>query len=796
MLLPEFTPENVALNKPCSFSEPPSYKLCSDPADSKQLTDGRYCQRATADGDFYFWTQKGTVGWKKLKKPVEISIDLGEIKPISGASIRTAAGRESVLWPGALEMLVSDDNSKFYYVADLTETKRYSFPFRSGVYGIYNYKNDELRTRGRYIKFRCFPTGFYFFCDEIEVYSGPSEFLKNKDPGREVSGDSLERLLITKGMKNRMFSDIIELEKMTGKLSPLPGEKGPTIKERLQLLWNEVSQFEFKGTPATVTAVIPLNGLHERIIAMHSVILNRSGFKGIILRHKDRYERLSLFAAPSDEPPAVNVRLMNGEYRADTLNISNCTDKKRKISFSVKGLPDQTHMKIYKVCGIDTREKIIDFSALVEIEPEKEVYETTAEAGMTTQLWFSFNPVSVKQGKYEAEISFSGGDWKGTVPLTLTVSSMTFSEKPGLKTMVWDYLLPPQYGITDGNAAQAVDLMKKHFVTVATASAAVAGLPSEKDVDARGDIIKKLDFSTFDRWVALWPGAEIYHIYLEQSVGQALAGKSAGTPEFERVVSQWVREIAAHASSKGIKPSHLQFNILDEPSAPDHYKFLKHWAKAVKSVDTGVTLFCDPAMMTKEGYMKYASETLAYMDIISTRMNDYIFELPKEIKSYFQKRIDGGTEFWFYMYSEPVRQFDPAYFRLQPWQAFAGRAIGSGFWSFADIGTCASNWNPYSIPSGYDYSPVYITPTTITPAKQLEALREGIEDYQYLLMLKSGSKEKNLSTSIASHAIEEAAKKAGSAKYWLNWQDNYSACSAAEKARLEILDLLEKKTAK
>lgn len=793
----KFSPENIALGMPYTFSEAPNFTICTDKGDTKQLTDGLYCQHANPEGGFYFWTQKGSVGWKKLRTPVEITLDLGEVRPISGVSLRTAAGKDCVLWPGALEIFVSNDNSKFYYVTDLTETKRYSFPFRENVYGIHNYKNEKLKTKGRYVMFRCFPAGNYFFCDEIEVYSGPEEYLKLKTPGREVTGAFLEQLLITKGMKNRMFSDIIAIEKMDIKLKEKLGDKNPgKIRAKLQSLWNEVYKYEFRSEPETITAVVPLNGLHERIIAVHSDILNLKGFKGILLRHKDRYEKISLFDEPAEDPPSVKARLMNGECRADTLNISNCTREASRISFRVKGLPAPDVMKVYNVCGVDTREKIVDFSALVELKDKNGLYEVNAPAGMTTQLWFAFNPRSVKPGVYEGEIEFSSLEWKDKAPLSLTVSPIAFPEKNGLKTIMWDYLYPPQYGISDQNAPEAAKLMKDHFVNVATAGLAVAAFPTEKDVDPQGNIVRKLDFSAFDKWIERRPDAAVYHIYLEQSSDKAFAGKRAGTPEFERAVSQWTREIAAHAASKGIKPSHLQFNILDEPAAPADYKFLGFWAKAVKSVQTGIVIFCSPSMMTNDEFLKYSQETLNLMDVVCVRLDEYLSVIPQDVRKYLTLRAEKGMELWFYMYPEGggVRFFDPAYYRLQPYQAFANKAIGSGFWSLADIGSAKTSWNPYLMPSGFNYSPVYITPSSITTAKQFEALREGIEDYQYLTMLRQAN-DYDYAWNLATSVITRAVRKGGNS-YWLKWEESYSACTAAEKARLEMLNRLEKKQAK
>ena len=64
-----------------------------------------------------------------------------------------------------------------------------------------------------------------------------------------------------------------------------------------------------------------------------------------------------------------------------------------------------------------------------------------------------------------------------------------------------------------------------------------------------------------------------------------------------------------------------------------------------------------------------------------------------------------------------------------------------------------------------------------------------------MAMLKSLN-DRDYADSVASSVLTRAVRKAGSPIYWLKWQGAYSPCTAAEKARLEILNRLEKKTAK
>ena len=82
--------ENIALGASDAMEPASNYRLCSDPGDAKQLTDGVYT-------DGFFWAQKSTVGYQE-KTPTTVTIDLGEAKPIRGLSYHTAGGFADVHW--------------------------------------------------------------------------------------------------------------------------------------------------------------------------------------------------------------------------------------------------------------------------------------------------------------------------------------------------------------------------------------------------------------------------------------------------------------------------------------------------------------------------------------------------------------------------------------------------------------------------------------------------------------------------------------------------------------------------
>ncbi|MEA1951086.1 MAG: discoidin domain-containing protein, partial [Planctomycetota bacterium] len=210
--------KNIALAKKYTCSPKPTYHHCTDPGDTTQLTDGRLT-------DGYFWVQKGCVGWRS-KGIVAITIDLGRVEPISGASFRTAAGTAGVTWPAAIEIAVSDDGKNYRIVGDLVELAfKEGNPWPSG-YGVRRLATDKLHTRGRFVSILVIPTaGRYVFCDEIEVFRGPDAWL-NDEPGGRPLGDLKKRAVEIKmnnAVRSRYAADV-EAARKAVNTAKLPDE--------------------------------------------------------------------------------------------------------------------------------------------------------------------------------------------------------------------------------------------------------------------------------------------------------------------------------------------------------------------------------------------------------------------------------------------------------------------------------------------------------------------------------------------------------------------------------------------
>jgi hypothetical protein len=80
------------------------------------------------------------------------------------------------------------------------------------------------------------------------------------------------------------------------------------------------------------------------------------------------------------------------------------------------------------------------------------------------------------------------------------------------------------------------------------------------------------------------------------------------------------------------------------------------------------------------------------------------------------------------------------------------------FWAFGDNGG-NSCWNAYLDPRNC-YTPLFLAPDSVTAAKHMEAIRDGVQDYEILKMLQRFAKtEKGEQRAEAEKLLTEGLKK-------------------------------------
>ena len=804
---------NVALGKTYVFNKStqttaftPNYGHSMDEADAIQLTDGKYSDTDGGDKNL-FWTQKTTVGW--WRQPVVIfTIDLEQVEPISGLSYSTAGQPGNLAWPVAISMFLSYNGAEFYYVGNVVHLSAKRGAPKDEGYSTHRYIADNLATKGRYVRLVIRAgAGGGTFCDEIEVYHGPASLLEQNREAKPLTQvkdmEALSLGLLTDaGARMRMRYDLAVMRKRV-EASELASNEKAALLQRLDVLAPQINTFP-KINEKGFRATVPLNGLHTQILRINAPLLRHRDLPPLLIWQNNQWDPLEPLQAPNERHAPlskIKVAMMNNEYRSAAFNLTNTTDRPQVATIRIEELPGGTnpdYVTVHQVEFVDTLERKVIADPLTLAPKTDDGYVIDLPSGLTRQVWLSIHPQDLKPKTYSGRVSIHMNPLgrSGKIQFTLRLSPIRFPKQPTLSLYMWDYAHGGQFGeATDAAIAD----MRTHYLDSAWGNDDVVPSVKPSDVDDEGNLLTAPDFSSFDDWIKLWQGQGIRH-YLIGFHGSRkdFAGKRIGTPAVQRAVSQWATAWADHNQTLGLKPGQVAVNISDEPRKPEDAQRIVLWAKAIKAGTSDILIFIDPAKPVAEWHAD-ARDMLAISDILCPHLSGYSETLPQSGAIYDSLQAL-GKKFWFYSYNAPATLMDPYdYYRLHAWYSWKYGATGVGFRYYYSYGG-SSAWNPY-LAMRTSFTPVYISDTDVTSGKHWEAVREGIEDYEYLCMLRDriaqlqanrkAAAEVAQAQKVLSDALQQVVPGDYSQKKASQWGTEEDR-SVADMARLEILEALER----
>ena len=829
--------ENIAIESSYTLEPMPNYARCNDAADLTQLTDGKYTKG-------YFWIQPSTVGWQE-KKPVIITLDLGEVKPIRGISFHTAAGFADVKWPLAIRVLTAGEDKKFHEIGDLVKlsaeqqgplipTKvseavwaeegmtfndaeindhfdRYRDRYpqerltpevrrkvigdlnkqRAEQYGTYRYWTDRLRTHGRYVSLVVWNEPFTFM-DEIEVYAGEPDWVNEPLIGpaiTDVKGYA-GRIAIQQGIQTRLARDIQVLRKAVE-------QKGVPLQTQRDVL-GELTAVEEELGKATVfgddfLAILPLNSWHERVLRTQAWLWRAKGLKPLTFWRSNLWDPLPYIGMPDMASDlVVEVHLMRKEYRAAAFNVSNSSDGPMQVMFRLSGLPggdNPGYITVHEAVWTDTRKGVPVAAALPELVAEDNLYTVEIPSGMTRQVWLTFNPVDVEAGTHEGELVVESVHGGTRFPLHMHLYPLDFPEKRSLHLGGWDYTdkIGHHSMVTEKNRSVLIQHLRERFVDSPWGTPRVLTRGTH---DVQGVMTTLPDTDYFDSWIALWPDAAQYLVFAK--VGPNFESWSMDTPEFTTAVKEWVTFWAGYAIEKGLKPEQLAVLLVDEPHEGWHEDIILAWAKAIRAAGTGVRIWEDPTYRDMNQAME---EMIDACHVLCPNYQAFLSR-GQAYRDYYVKKRDQGIALEFYS-AWTSRVFDPYAARLMAWMSWRYGASAIYCWSLTDTGG-ASSWNEY-VAIRDTYAPLFISEDSVTAGKHLEAAREGVEDYEYFVMLDRAIREAHAQGANGPE-VEEARQlleslpvrvcDAVDQKVFPNWLRENVDRTLADKARIQILTAL------
>lgn len=782
---------NVALNKPGVFGGlHPNYAPTVDAKDGVQLTDGRFAP----DDPVGIWVFKDAIGWRlnDAGEPFWFSIDLGESHAIDGVAIHTAAGRAGVHWPEAVYVLVSNDGENYTLAGEIVAlSDKNALPPAEG-YATHEFKASGLTASGRYVAF--VPVAQpYFFIDEVEVFGAPAA--ASVSAGRAytlpdfaeqyVRGKTIEKLIV-----RRYREDISDIDRLSRRIRDNQIQKA--IVDDLKVVEAEVDGYEYVPDGEFRT-LLPFGELGEKIFQRQASVWRGMGLNGCVVWVSNTWDLLPIVHLPTgSSAQPLKLRMMANEYRAALLNLSNATDAPQLVRVEIADLPAKMmsdDIAVHRVVWTDTRRGGPVTSALPLAERKGNAYEFEIPSGITQQVWFNVHSRHVGPGEHRLRIVVTSNNVTQEVPFELTVSSVRFPDRPTLSLGGWDDSNVPggEYDINPQNLPAVLEHLQARYVDSPWATKTVFPAGS---YNADGTLATKPDTAEFERWRKMWPDARNLCVFLH--VDDTFDGSEMGTALFEKKIGEWARFWAGQVAASGVAAENVYLLLVDEPREPEMDVRVLAWAKPIKAAATGMKIWEDPI---HEDITQANQEMLAICDVLCVKRMSPNSKRDTLHLQHFQKN---GAALSFYACSGTPGAFtDPyAYFRLQAWACARYGATSSHFWAFSDGGG-ASSWNGYADMNSF--VPYFLDKTSVTPAKQMEAIREGVQDYEYFVMLRNaiGStkndpafagrvKQAEALLSTAAERVEHVAES-GLNSDWNAMIDR----TVADTVRLELLDAIE-----
>ncbi len=780
------SPVNVALHRPYALTPQPNYKLTTDAGDSSQLTDGRL-----AGGGF--WTEKGCVGWTGVRV-VSITIDLGSEFEISGASFSTAAGRADVEWPSDLLVLGSVDGRRYSLLGDLashqatTGERASDRSFERRVIA-----SHELTGQARFVRFMVGASGPYVFVDEIEVFGQPA--VASSEP-RSATADT-DALFWRTRAASRLRSEV-ERRVVEARTRVSAARIATNDRTALLAALSDVGDATSRLTVDDWNAVstkYPMNDVHSAALRIIGAIEHLEGAPSLSVWPANPWDPLDMTTPPPPAgSPAISVALMNGEVRSAALNLRNSTAEPIAVAITLADSDALEPVWIEARAVAWSGDSEARPVALAVPEPTRSSAVTVVDipAGVTSQVWLTFAPTRLPQGQHERTLRVgSPRRPDASVPVNVTVLPGRFPVTPRLHLGGWDYLDARRDAGSADTLAGTASLLREFGVDLPWATP--AAMPFG-DYRADGTMAAAPDTSVFDSWVLRWPHAARYRVFV--SAGDNIAGLQRGTQAFASAIQAWTTFWAEHIAARGIRPSNIELLFVDEPRGNEGDAERQiDWARALSASRSAFRVWLDPV---------YVSPDKTPAELVSTShtlcLNRRLLEHSGQpYEAFARALVTAGKTVELYGTDGPATRLDPyTYYRLMAWRAFDVSASGVNFWSFSDTGG-GSSWREYLAPRTA-YSPLFLDGRSAEGGKHMYAIQEGVEDYEYLALLRDAIAREAMNRaledavlaharSVLSSALSRVLRTSRVEAYpWIVSKDR----TVADATRLEIANELQR----
>ena len=485
---------------------------------------------------------------------------------------------------------------------------------------------------------------------------------------------------------------------------------------------------------------LPLSMTHRQMFGIAAEAERRASSGDVRVWAANAWRPLVPLERPSaTQAAALSAAVMRGERRSIAFNIrsSRAAEERLRIRVEVPGLRhDAIHLHRVNWTGHD-----LSGWVAAELEPLGDgstTYEIEVLPGVTQQLLVQLAPsADVEPGDFAGRVLIEQRD--GTVlqiPVRVTVFRTQFPTHLSVHFAGWDYAEPVtdrRYGVRPENRAEVIDYLQSRHIDTAWGHA--RAVMHWRNIGPDGRLTGAIESSAMKAWVSEWTNARRFRVFLNAQDG--IASIPETDENFPRAVATWARAWAAEIRRLGKSPEQFDISVVDEPHTSEAATTIERWSKAIRDSGSGFRIWTDPiwdeARLTPQSLID-AVDTVAINLGFSEVMDPAYW-------AWAQALARKGKTIEIYACDGPARRLDPyTYYRLTSWRAAFLGARTVSFWSLTYTGESPSD-HEFAAGVGdtmqpYNYSPFFINSAEVRPGKQMEAAAEGIQDLEYLRMLR------------------------------------------------------------
>ncbi len=422
---------------------------------------------------------------------------------------------------------------------------------------------------------------------------------------------------------------------------------------------------------------------------------------------------------------ALAVEAFSGETESAALNLFNLGSRDRTFRVTLEGLkqgdtevPARDLITLHEVVAVPTEMRDFSEDAIPLLNSANLIQVSTWDA---RQLWLNISTEGL-----------APGEWTGSVQLrSLDIEPVSISTD--IKLTVWAPKLPETQPLSLCHWGYVHSSVLKDYPEAALADQVHNGTNvfvglfyPRSEYNEQGELTGAPDFTDHDAYVKQHaPHGTILFC------GYQGALKGPGGQESEAYAKAhvaWLRAWVAHLKELGVSYDGFALYPVDEPGLSDGLvELYLRMAKLAREADPNIQMYTDPVGRITEDELR---DMLPYVDIWCPNRRGLILDKTNTAKLDIIK--NSGATVWTYECDSNAKHQSPlGYYRAQAWLAWHHGMTGIGFWSY-----CTSQDDPWFLPTlRHDYLMVYPGDGVVS-SKRWEAVRDGIEDYSMLTVLR------------------------------------------------------------